>query len=244
MDWTKAKTILIIALLITNLFLIIMHGSVKAENQPEEEMLLNETIELLETKNIYVDTELPVKHSKMPILSVEYDRLDPTVLQQQLWTQDQLDKENRSRENILKKTEEFLAKCGIWGPNVELDRLEQNEGITTVYFRNVYQGIPVEDSYIICTVEDGLIKDIDRFWLKPIAFGKTKKATMSASAALINFMSEKNDLESILVEDVKMVYWLDPSNYGSENTISDTAFPAWKITYNDGQIKHIPAYNE
>jgi len=234
MDWTKAKTILIVALLIF----------VKADDRPTEEMLLSETIELLEAKNIYIDTELPTKHNKMPILSVEYDRLDQNLLQEQLWSQIPLNQGQRSTENILNMTEDFLRKCDIWRDTAVLDRIENEEGIIKVYYKNVYENYLIEDSYIICTVEDGQVTEIDRYWLNPVNFGKTKKATMSASAALINFMSEKNEMGSILVEDMEMVYWLDSAVYGTETTISDTAFPAWKITYNDGQIKHIPAYNE
>lgn len=244
MDWTKAKTILIVALLITNLFLITTFIFVKAEDRPTEEMLLSETIELLKAKNIYIDTELPTKHNKMPILSVEYDRLDQNLLQEQLWAQTPLSQDQRSTENILKMTEGFLKKCGIWRNTAELDRIENDEGIIKVYYKNVYEDYLIEDSYIICTVEDGQVTEIDRYWLNPVNFGKTKKATMSASVALINFMSEKDDMGSILVEDMEMVYWLDSAVYGTETTISDTAFPAWKITYNDGQIKHIPAFNE
>ena len=57
-------------------------------------------------------------------------------------------------------------------------------------------------------------------------------------------MREKDQREAILVEDMELVYWLNPSDYEGETAISDTALPAWKITYNDGQVKHIPAYKD
>jgi hypothetical protein len=43
---------------------------------------------------------------------------------------------------------------------------------------------------------------------------------------------------------MQMVYWLDQRDYSGEDTISDTAFPTWKITYNGGQVKHVPAFSE
>lgn len=244
MDWTKAKTILIIALLVTNIFLFVTYTMSNADNGPSEEELLSETIALLEEKKIYVKGNLPNVHQKMPVLMVEYDRLDPDFLRGKLSEQTPLDGERESREGILKTTEAFLKNCGIWSPNVVLNKVDQQESKTYIHYRNEYEGILVEDSYIICTVENGIITEIDRFWLKPTGFGQAKKATISASAALINLMRSKDERDAILVEDMELVYWLNPSDYEGETAISDTALPAWKITYNGGQIRHIPAYSD
>ncbi|MGI6727078.1 MAG: two-component system regulatory protein YycI [Anaerovoracaceae bacterium] len=242
MDWTKAKTILILALLAANIFLIITFVFIRAEDSPNEQMLEEETIALLEQKNVYIKNDLPTKHSKMPVLIVEYDRLDPNVLQEKLWAQVPLMDNDQSEEKILQITEDFLKNCGIWGENVHLDRVEKQGLSTKVYYKNIFEGMKIEDSYIICNIENGQITEVQRYWLNPIEIGRTKKTTISASVALINFISEKDDSDVILVEDMEMVYWLDSTAYGMETTISDTAFPAWKITYNGGQIKHIPAY--
>ena len=244
MDWTKAKTILIVALLITNIFLLCLYFSMKTDNGPTEERLQAETIALLEEKQIYIRGNLPDEHQKMPVLIVEYDSLDPEYISQKIEEQKPSDEEYVSREEVLKKTEEFLKDCGLWNKNVVLNKVEQNEDTFIVSYRNEYEGIPIEDSYIICTVRKGAVKEIDRFWLKPVGYGKSKKATLSASAALIDLMRSKNERDAILVEDIKMVYWLDPSDYEGETAVSDTALPAWKITYNEGQIKHVPAYSD
>ncbi|NLT48934.1 MAG: hypothetical protein GXX92_11050 [Clostridiales bacterium] len=244
MDWTKAKAILIVALLITNLFLLATYTVVKADDGPTDEELQAETLALLEQKQIYIKGSLPTQHDKMPVLMVEYDRLDQEVLRQKLSDQTPMDGEHGSRAGILKMTEAFLKSCDLWGPNVVLNKIEQEENVTKVYYRNEYEGIPVEDSYIICTVEDGVVTEIDRLWLRPVGFGKSKKATISASAALIDIMRSKNERSTILVENMEMVYWLNPSDYEGETAISDTALPAWKVTYNGGQIKHVPAYND
>lgn len=244
MDWTKAKTFLIIALLITNIFLLVTYTLSNSDNETSEEELLRETIALLEEKNIYVKGELPSVYQKMPVLMVQYDRLDPDFLHQKLAEQIPMERESRSRKEIVKRVEAFLKDCGIWSPNVILDKVEQQDNKTYVHYKNEYEGYLVEDSYIICTVENGVITEVDRFWLKPKGFGQAKKATISASAALLSLMREKDQREAILVEDMELVYWLNPSDYEGETAISDTALPAWKITYNDGQVKHIPAYKD
>lgn len=244
MDWTKAKTILLIALLITNLFLGAIYVFAQIRQNEDEEMLQKETIALLEAKQIYVETVLPLKHNKMPVLNIRYDRMDPDLLEEQLASQTPLPENRRSREYILGMAGDFLYKCGILAENVVLDRVEERGTETIVSYKNVYEGISIEESYIQCTVKDGMVTELTRYWLHPIDFGRTKKATMSASAALIHFMSGKDSKESIKVEDMSLVYWLDPSAYGMETTVYDTAFPAWKVTYNGGKIRYIPAYME
>lgn len=244
MDWTKAKSILIVALMVTNIILISVYGIKAMEVVDTEQELQTNTLTLLEEKGVFVEGTLPTKHSSMPVLHVEYDRLDSEVLETQLWSQIPIDENDRSRESMLALSDGFLEKCGILTQTVEMKTIKQTGRTTTVTYRNLYEGIAVEDSFIICTIEGGQVVKLERVWLNPIEFGKTKRETMSASAALLDMLSKKNEISTITVKEMEMVYWLDPTNYGSENTVSDTAFPAWKITYNDGQVMHIPAYLE
>lgn len=244
MDWTKSKTILIVALLITNLFLVATYQLFPGETAGDEDLLETETIALLEAKNIFIKGELPSKHSNMPVLTVNYDRLDPNLLEELIENQIPLPVNYRNRESNLQMLEDFLKNCGVWSDRVTLSGYESEESRTIVTFQNVHQGFLIEDSYIVCVIENGKVTSMDRYWLEPVAFGRTKLATMSASAALLFLMTEKHEKGAILVEDMQMVYWLDQRDYSGEDTISDTAFPTWKITYNDKQVKHVPAFSE
>ncbi|GAB1477363.1 hypothetical protein MASR2M70_22010 [Bacillota bacterium] len=244
MDWTKAKTILIIALLVTNIFLILIYTIMKTEEKPTEEAIHAETIALLEEKRIYVKGDLPTDHFKMAVLIVEYDNVDRETIDRMISEQGPFDVEYKSRETHIKIAENFLKGAGLWDTGIVFNKIEQSGAKTVVSYRNEFEGIPVEESYINCVIEDGLVSDVERFWLKPVGFGKSKKATISASAALIDLMRSKNAGEAISVEKMEIVYWLDTSAYGGETAISDTALPAWKITYNGGQVKHVRAYND
>jgi regulatory protein YycI of two-component signal transduction system YycFG len=244
MDWAKAKSIIIVALIAANLFLIIMFVVLKAEDTSDEMLIQKQTIALLEQKNIHVETNVPIKHDEMPVLNVKYDRLDTDFLENKLKEQIPLPVEDRNKKELLAMTEDFLKTCGIWSNNVVLDQYQKNGDSITISYRNEYDKMRIEDSYIICTVADGKVKALDRHWLTPIDFGRTKRATMSASAALVSFMKEKDAEESITIEKVELVYWIDSNAYEGNSTISDTAFPAWKITYNNDKIKHISAYGE
>lgn len=242
MDWTKAKTILIAALLATNLILIVVYGFSTAESATKDQMLEGKTIALLENKGIYVKDGLPTKHNNMSVLSVEYDRLDSSILDEKMTTQTPVLEENRTKESFLDQADQFLRDCGIQTNTVVLDHIDLDGSRATITYRNDYQGVTVEDSYMICTIDEGRVTNFERFWLNPLELGRTKRATISASAALISLVGTKQAQESILVEEMELVYWLDPTNYGGENTVRDTAFPAWKVTYNGGQVIHISAY--
>ena len=244
MDWAKAKSIIIAALLAANLFLILMFVVLKAEDTADEATIRQETLTLLAAKNITVEKEIPLKHNEMPVLNVRYDRLDPEVLENALHAQTAVPEEKRSNERMLQESEDFLKDCKVWTDGVILDRYEQEEDTITISYRNEYEEMLIEDSYMICTIKDGKIVSLERHWLSPIDFGRTEKATMSASAALVSFLSDPERPEEITVEEIEMVYWINSNTYEGDATISDTAFPAWKITYNDGLVKHVPAYIE
>lgn len=244
MDWTKAKTILIVALLITNTFLIVLYITSKNDVSSTDETLLAETIAILEEKQIFVRSELPEEHSKMAVLFVEYDQVDNDFINSKLLEQMFAHEKEKPEGSAGEIAENFIKSCNLWTSGTILDRIHEHDGKTLVSYRNEFEGIPIEGSYIKCTIEDGKVIDIDRVWFNPIRLGKSKKATISASAALIDLMRSKDAGESIVVENMEMVYWLDFSDYAEETTISDTALPAWRITYNDGQIRHVPAYSE
>lgn len=244
MDWTKAKNILIITLLITNLLLLSFYLVEREKTSRSEEEVLQETLTLLESKNIYVETALPEKHGKMAVLHVEYDHLDPAALKRALAEQTALPVSERTEENILSLCKGFLEGLGVWTETVTQDAVVQDGNATVVSYKNVYDGIDVEDSYIICVVRNGVVDTLERFWLDPMGLGKTRKETLSASAALIDFMSGRQLEGEIYIEEMELVYWLDPSAISTDAPVSDTAFPAWRITYNGGEVSYVTAYEE
>lgn len=76
MDWSKAKTILIIAFIITNILLVYV---IKVEESSSEPTLTDEfiedVVELLKDKNIYIDTEIPKEIPHLNVMTVEYENI-------------------------------------------------------------------------------------------------------------------------------------------------------------------------
>lgn len=241
MDWTKAKNILIIALALTNIFLIYVYVIKAVDIKDEDQSAL---LQHLESKNIFVNAEIPSKVSKMPVLSVVFHATDEDLVQQKIREQDTADIKNKPYGDLQKISDNFLKKCMLWDENVTFSHLESLGEKTVVHYKNTVDGIALEDSFIRCIIENGKVVDLERYWIDPVSWGKTKQAIIPASAALLNFAKENNsgENEKIFVEDMAIVYWLDRQAFESESTISDTALPAWRITYNQGKIAHISAF--
>jgi hypothetical protein len=113
-----------------------------------------------------------------------------------------------------------------------------------VIYKNYINEIAIEDSIIICTIRDGKIAEFERYWLNPVEVNDIEKEIISADTALIKFMSENTTGEKIYVHDIDLVYWLDSSAFNTEAPVTDTAFPAWKITYNRGKTQYILAWEQ
>ncbi len=244
MDWTKAKNIIIAALLITDL---ILAGSMFYNNamaKSSEDLYLQNTISVLKDRNISIDAELPTKQSRMPVLTVEYDQMDALLIQKKINEQKTLPKDQWNEAGVKKLTDNFLQSCGLMTENVKFDSIQGNNGNYTLKYSDIIKGIPIEESYMNCSVKEGKVETIDRIWLKPLKLGKTKKQVIPIAQALIKFMSINPENAEITIQKIELVYWLDTVNLGLEAPISDTAFPAWKITYNDGKIIHIQAFEQ
>ena len=243
MDWTKAKNIMIAALVVTNLVLILTYFYKDDLFQNSDKQIRNETIQLLESKNIYIDTEIPEKHSAMPTLTVEYHNGNQDLIDQQLAAQTP-ETGALTNDRLKEITTAFIRDCGLMTDTVVFDSVVKNGSEYTVTYKNYVDEIAIEESYMIVTVKEGKIIDFKRYWLDPVGTGPTKKAIISAAAALLKFMNENEEEEKIKVENISLVYWLDPSAFDTESPVSDTALPAWKITYNHGKIEHIWAYEQ
>ncbi len=243
MDWTKAKNILIVALLLTNIFLIYVYVIKENNLTNEDESAL---IQHLESKDIFVNAEIPSKVSKMPVLTVMFSATDEDLIISNIENQEEQgsDIEASDSKNAQYIANHFLKKCMIWTENVTFSHLEQLGDKTIIHYKNMVDGIALEESFIRCTVENNKVVALERYWIEPVSWGKTKQEIIPASAALLSFAKESNrdEKEKLYIEDITIVYWLDRQTFESESTISDTALPAWRITYNQGKVAHISAF--
>lgn len=240
MDWSKAKNILIIALIATNIFL--GFTLFEKEQTPVDTKYQNELLKILESKGIYVNTELPTVRSKVPVITVKYSTLDNSKISEVLQQQDYTVAANDPVEmaNMSKK---FLEDCNL--PIEDLfytDVFTRSDGTVAVRFKNSYKSIAIGDSFVNVIFENSKITGLDGEVIQAHANGEARLQVTSPEEALLMLLSQKNSQASLYVDNIQLVYWVNDSDFDEDSLLSDTVFPAWQITYNGGQVKYFDAY--
>lgn len=244
MDWTKAKTILIVALIGTNIFLVFTFGfndSVQKVSNTKEALL-----SVLSNNNITLTVDVPQKQVEMPVLYIEYkafnqDKIKALIKEKKYGVAG----ENFSEDDLTKVSQRFLSDSGLLNENVVLNGVVKQGIGTVVQYRNEIKGVAIEESYIYCYFENGKLLSADSYWLEAVKLSNKKSKILSATEALIIFMNQvENKDEKIIINGIELVYWLDTSTFDGEELVTDTALPAWKVVYNGNQRKHIYAYEQ
>lgn len=240
MDWSKTKNILIIALIATNIFLLFTYLT---KNETDNKIVDKEVLfTVLEGKNIFVDTEIPDKYENMPAITIEYNNDKQDLIEKNLKRDIYNISVDSKKEAYHKAANQFLKDCQLFNDNLVFDKVVTEGKSTVVKYKNCYKKIAIGDSFIGVTFLDGKIQDVTRQLLTPTPQSKKKLKVTSPEEALLMFMSEKDSEEVIHVEKMQLVFWVNDSGFNGEALVSDTAFPAWEITYNGGKTKYIDAY--
>lgn len=81
MDWSKAKSILIIALIVTNVLLgYVLFLDSNVVDATLKESFVQQTINILNEKDIKLSTDIPIKNESLYGLTVEYETLSSQTL--------------------------------------------------------------------------------------------------------------------------------------------------------------------
>lgn len=241
MDWSKAKTILIIALFITNVVLAAYLYMDRSGGAEPDEVALQE---ILEGRNIFIDAEIPEYPAKLAVLFVEYDEMDEDKVKHAIDAAPAIKGKNRTDEALAEGAEKLLEASGLMSKNVMFHRIYEVDGKTRICFRNIYEDIPIEENQMVCILEEDRFTGVERSWYTPTGVNKKKKKITAPIIALMQFMPDKEKSEEIHINSLELVYWLDPESFDGEEAITDTALPAWKINYGDGQVKYIHAFED
>lgn len=244
MDWTKAKSILIVALIITNIILGFSLFMDKNNIEIVSVEMVKDTLHILQDRGIYVYTKVPRETAQMPVLEVEYDHIGADDIEKFIQTQNLPKQYQLSNEEIVEIATNFLSENGLLNENTQLEGIKPDNDQHILTYKNFYNEIPLEECNMTCVVKDGQILSIDRIWLNPIEQEKMKKKTIPATTALLKFASLNTEGEEIYITDIDLVYWLKTSLYSKETTSQDTALPAWRISFNEGEPDYILAFEK
>ncbi len=244
MNWSKSKTILIMALIFTNIFLLGSYISLHFQTTGTSVAEDTATVDFLRRSNIYVYDEIPTKIFSLPVLEVEVENVSQDQINEMI-SQFRIPFPSEvTRDNLLNYVELFLNENNLLEETAILDKITSLGSSYILEYRNkeTEKEMFVEESYIICFIENKKIKSVEKKWIKPIKYGSKNQSTIPATTALLKFMSEYDETSAVSITNIEMVYWLDSSYTSEKATSFDTAFPAWEITYNNEKKKYILAY--
>lgn len=251
MDWSKAKNILIVALIITNLFLLFMYLEKNGEEQGIQGS--KELSRMLESNNIHLKTEIPKQPEKTRVLELIYGSLEEGQVAG-LLADSQYSVGKGSLEDLKEKyiesasnlTKACFGNIDLAYTSVAPVKASEEEGnLVEVRFIQECEGIAIAGNPIVVTYKDGRPVDITRRYISSWEKSKKGVEVMTPEEALLIFISQKGE-GKIDVEKMNLVYWVGDSDIigkgQQENSfVSDTAFPAWRISYNGGKVKIIEA---
>ena len=235
MDWTKAKTILIIALIATNVFLIY---SLLDRHSDRGEMTNEEVIlQLMEQRNIELEVDIPRLHPSLRIIQGEYlsvDREEIAALAQRM---------PAATSDYEGVAEDFLEYMGILDDETvyeETELFEDGDIDASVRFKNEVEGLQIAENYIEVYFKDGRITDMNYHWLDDVEVSPRKIETMSAAVALMSLVNQQPGAK-MTITGIELVYWVPDTDMELGETVSDTAFPTWEITLSSGEKKYVGA---
>lgn len=241
MDWNKAKNIILIVLIFTNVFLLAVYcGTKKDGGKNSDSDVYKYTMNVLEENNIYYEGDIYSGTMKMYPLTVSYGKYDKNMVENAIKNSRRLSESDRNESGYKKLADELVEKCGFMSENTRFEKVVSEGTSAVVTYENYYENTPVQECYMKVYFSDGKITDFDRKWMEVISEGETKIELTAQLSALLKFMTEIDTDERITVYDMDVVYWID--NYDVDgDVLYDTALPAWRISYNSGEVKYISA---
>lgn len=248
MDWSKAKNIIIVALLLMDVFLGGMYiNQLMGDRSGNDEDLRTYIMNILDERGVEIKCDLPDKPGSMKSLSVRYNNMETSDVQKQIDAAIPLDGAHQSEDSYRKAADTFLKSCGLEGDDAVFDEVSRREDpaqedgtpekVVTVSYKNMYGKMPLEKCYMNVVFTDGKITEFHRHWMQPVDESSTATEVTDPLQAVLS-LTGGGAGTGYTIDDITLVYWVSPLAEG-QDVLYDTAFPAWRITYNGGEIKFI-----
>lgn len=287
MDWSKAKNILIVAFIITNIFLI-YHIGKDIFYSNDLRLISDEYISDVENHlaeyGITIKEEIPKEIFSMPVLVVRYENFDHEATAEQflgkgyqtveenIYQNDEaqltIESNKRLKYSQLKKevvdyriddekaieiSNSFLEEHNLLRDDIILKQVylgtEKAYGDTPLYklvYNQTYKGKFLGESYIYVYVNYKGVVGMEAMLLKPDKTQDQKEIIISAAEALLKKMNDivKDHRRDVVITDIEIGYYFNPYNVQLatwQQIESATAFPAWKITLENGKSYYVEA---
>lgn len=277
MDWIKSKSILILALLLTNfilLFNVLENRYTFDTKSVEEDDQWKQVKNIVEGKKVHLVSDEIVYKEVLAGVRLEYQVYEAEQIATNLlgthelalgkYTNtkgDQMTLENGNKlmyaKSILDseikmldansaktKADEFLNDMQFSSADMRFWDLRQAEGVTTVIYRQYYEGLFLDDAYMAVTFRGSEISTFERKWFNPPETLSYTRRIIPPSQALFlaaDLVREhvKSD-EEVVIEALELGYRLDSSSLVSSVKAGE-ASPYWRVLTESGRVIYVEA---
>lgn len=252
MDWSKSKTILIIAFILTNIVLG-YNLYINVFRYDSQDIFSNRSIsnlnKLLNTKNISINTQIPKETPSLSTLSIKYEDLSKSDL-------DSIFKGN-GLYKIENKNIIYNGKCDIKAFNIDectlftkkflkkynfdedtyLKATVKKEDSIEIIYTGKYKDYFLEESYMKFTFYSNEDFLFERLWIVPIEEKKQKKRVIASVDAIMSAYSQMP--KDSVINEIKLGYYFESNNMDIEQ--GDIG-PVWRLKVNNEYI-YIKAFD-
>ena len=260
MDWSKSKTYIIIAFLITNLILLLsIYSSKNHFNNEFNEKSLKNLEKLLEERNVKSKVKLSTQTYKLPAIELKYATLadkrlrklyknykDSIKVIDDLYIEIHI-QDIRKMKNI-QEFEEFTKKFIKENLNENEYKLKnktiEDDEIVIVY-EEWYQNMYIEQGYLNFRYDLKNTVDISLLKTKDITKVGKEIQLMSNAQAISKLIPQINKNETI--QEIQLSYYItkDTKEVDSEKLTSLVRLiPFWRVKMDDETFLRTPAIKE
>jgi len=223
MDWTNTKTILIIALIITNSILGLYLYTQKEQvtlGWTEDKEAMEDIIEVLRSRDIFVDDQLDIKSEKHTDMEVAYQIFNMEEESKRFFGNTYMTEEisvSRGQESIetvdktlliyandslieealeirdedaKKMGNEFLIDVGFWTEDVYLAGTKKDFKGYELTYKQQHKDKFIENSYMRIRIVNGGIKELERKWFNIIREDDIPVEIIPPSKAMFHLIEE------------------------------------------------------
>ncbi|SHH52181.1 two-component system regulatory protein YycI [Tepidibacter thalassicus] len=237
MDWSKAKTILIVAFIITNILLgyNLYVNVFKCDKKVFfEDKYINYLNDLLKDKNIVINTDLPKQAPKLSALIVKYEDLKDENLNitedKKIVYSGKANLKSFTKEAVKFYCEQFLKKYKF-DDEKYLKYIMKKDDYIEVFYCGKYKDYFLEESYMKFVFYPDNQFEFERVWLVPIEEKFQKKRVITSVEAVINSYNKLDKNSSI--DEIKLGYYFKLNEKDIKKTKIGTALPVWRIKSNN-----------
>jgi regulatory protein YycI of two-component signal transduction system YycFG len=234
MEWSKAKSILILVFIILNIFLFTyLNIYIKSGDVSKE--VINTTFNILKDNGVNIDPDfkIPKYGNKIPMLILENES-NIDFNESHLFDPDNI-------KNIEKTLKKYLLTHSIKTLDLVLDEYKKNSDETFIFvFIEKYKDFFLYDNKIILNILEGGKNNIKSSIKKVKGFTKTPSEIMPAHQVLLKYFYNKKGVTIRSIDIGFKGFGIGEHDLENKETFQG---PAWRIVIDDGRKIFLNAYN-